>query len=267
MEQSISKAIEQAEAEYLSARVCALEHLSGNPYGAHTRKVGQLRGFLVEATPSPMLNRICGDPTLAPVDFIALLDWFAQYRRRPAIPWILPQGNTKDVRGFGRHKFSKIRGWTHAQLYVRPPRRNVKTTFIEVVDVTADEIELFADIHADAFRTPEATRPANRSSFRQLLSTNRAKGFLARMEGKPAGIGLVYFASNGVAYMGTAATVRAKRGQGIHSAIIARRIAAARAHGSEFVAATAIAHSQSRRNLERSGLSVSHLQTLFNITA
>ena len=76
----------------------------------------------------------------------------------------------------------------------------------------------------------------------------------------------MYLASNGVAYLGTAATRKDARGLGYHGALISHRIEQAKKHGSLVVAATALPSSQSRRNLQRMGLAVSHVQALYRLT-
>jgi len=75
----------------------------------------------------------------------------------------------------------------------------------------------------------------------------------------------LYSASNGIAYLGTAATCKHARGQGLHQALITHRIEQARAMGCQRVAATTLANAQSRRNLQRAGLIVSHAQALYRL--
>jgi GNAT superfamily N-acetyltransferase len=260
------RAIETASAEYLRARVAALLTLKGNPYRAAIREHGPLQGFLVRATPSPMVNRICGDPTEAPGAFSKLVEWFAAHECSPAVPWIV--GNRRPIATvtIGDHALRRLNGWT--QLLLASPIDISRPLSIgaDVEEVTPETIDAFGAIHAEAFHTPPAGRPVNRASFAGILAGDSAKGFIIRIAGEPVAGAIVYFADNGVACLGTAATRRDARGRGFHGALIAARIAAAREHGSQYVAATALANSQSRRNLERFGLTVSHTQTLYRVT-
>jgi GNAT superfamily N-acetyltransferase len=261
------RAIETAAAGYLGARVAALLALKGNPYRAATRAVGPLQGFLVQATPSPMVNRICGDPTEAPDAFTKLLEWFAAHQCTAAIPIVVPNRRPAATIMSGRHELKRLNGWTHLLFAAAIGTPKLPSPAVDVEEVTTETIEAFAAIHAEAFKTPPSGQPVNRASFTGLFEGDSAQGFIARVDGKPAAAAIVYFAKNGVAYLATAATRRDARGRGCHAALISRRIEAARAHGSQFVAATALPNSQSRRNLERLGLTVSHMQTLYRASS
>jgi GNAT superfamily N-acetyltransferase len=256
-------AIETAAAEYLAVRVAAVRGLPGNPYRAELRTHGKLLGFLVGKTSSPMMNRICGEARSAPDALADLVSWFEGRQCVPAVSLIVRKGRTAPVETIGSLHFRRLNGWTHLHLAAPVAELTVRQSTLEVEEVTADTIDSFAAIHAEAFRTEAERQPINRASFAGLIGNEHAKGFLVRLDGKPAAGAIVYFASNGVAYLGTSATRRAARGRGCHSALIGHRIMAARQHGSRFVAATAMPKSQSRRNLERLGLVASHLQALY----
>jgi hypothetical protein len=262
-------AIETASAEYLCARVAALLSVEGNPHHAAMRSQGPLQGFLVQATASPMVNRIVGDLRAVPAALTELLAWFKSHGCMPAIPLIVHNRRPAATEIFGQHKFQRLNGWTHLQFgsaidATLPP---APAPAVEVEEVTAASIDTFATIHAEAFRTPPAGQPVNRASFAGLLAGDSTKGFIARVDGTAVAGAIVYFANNGVAYLATAATRRAARSRGCHSALIVCRIAAARERGCQFVAATATPNSQSRRNLERFGLTTSHMQTLYRATS
>lgn len=258
-----ASAIEAAEAEYLTARVATLMSIKGNPHCAGLRAEGPLQGFLVQATPSPMSNRICGNPEDAPEAFTALLDWFSDHGCDAAIPRVIRSGKPPKTERVGAHELQRTNGWTHVQLAGAIDGLVSLETDVEVEEVTAESVGVFAAIHAEAFHTPASRELVNSASFAGLLSNGCAKGFLAQIDGVPVAGAIVYFAANGVAYLGTAATLRGARSRGCHTALIGCRIAAARKHGSRVVAATAAPNSQSRRNLERFGLAASHVQTLY----
>jgi ribosomal protein S18 acetylase RimI-like enzyme len=210
-----------------------------------------------------MVNRIVGDPREAPEAFTALLEWFAAHRCTAAIPLVVHNRRASATEMVGRNELRRLNGWTHVQLASSIDDTPLPQPAVEVEEVTAASVGSFAAIHAEAFNTPPAGQPVNRASFAGLLSGNSAKGFIVRVDGKPLAGAIVYFTKNGVAYLATAATLREARGRGCHSALIGSRIAAAREHGSRFVSATATPNSQSRRNLERFGLTASHMQTLY----
>ena len=128
------------------------------------------------------------------------------------------------------------------------------------------EVAAFVDIHAAAFRSGGSSNNMTRDMFHGLLEGDQAEAYAVDVDGKPVAIGLVYFANNKIAYLATAATLPAARKKGAHSELIAPRIAAARERGALFVSATALLGSQSRRNLQRAGLHLSHVQTLLTLS-
>ena len=91
------------------------------------------------------------------------------------------------------------------------------------------------------------------------------KIYVIEEAGKVVAGASMFLVGNAVAYLGTAVTQKGLRGRGFHAALIAHRIAQAREQGAVTVAATALANSQSRRNLQRAGLQVSHGQSLYRL--
>ncbi len=255
--------LEAAEAEYLTARVGALSKLSGNPYGTKLKSLRSLHAFLVQSAQGPMMNRICGDCRGSPEAVSELVAWFPDRRCVPAIPLAFQTGRLPPFEQIGVQSLRRLNGWTHAQLTAPISALSVRRSDLKVEDLAAGGVDVFASIHAEAFRTTPERQAVNQACLSQLVSGKQVRGFLVRIDGEPVAGALVYFAANGIAYLGTAATRRKARGRGCHSALIASRIAAAREHGSHFIAATATPNSQSRRNLERLGLATSHVQALY----
>ena len=101
--------------------------------------------------------------------------------------------------------------------------------------------------------------------FERLLKTKNAEAFAVDIDDTPVAIGLIYFSTNKVGYLATAATSISARSQGAHGALIACRIAAARKRNMRKISATALLNSQSGRNLQKAGLKLSHVQTLVKI--
>lgn len=255
--------IEFCEGQYLAARVRALSALAGNPYGASVRELGELSGCKVMATKSPMLNRVCGDAMKSPDHFAALARWFANDGRDVAVPLVSARKPGGEALQVGECRLTKMRGWTHAQMAASVDELKAIKPGVQIDELDVAKLGSFLDIHAAAFHTPPEEREMSLASFVGLYESGRAGFFVAQIDGRVAGAALVYFATNGMAYLGTAATAKAFRGQGCHAALIAARIAAARRFGCHGVAATALMNSQSRRNLERFGLGFSHVQTLY----
>jgi len=108
-------------------------------------------------------------------------------------------------------------------------------------------------------------RPLNSASFAGLATDGRLRLYILKVNGKVLAGASMYLANNGIAYLGTAATQKDARGLGYHGALISHRVDQAKKLGCHWVAATALASSQSRRNLQRAGLTVSHAQALYRL--
>ena len=252
--------LETAEAEYLYARVELICALPGNPHDAAVRRDGPLRSLRVAANASPMNNRICGLHTgreSLPPD---LLDWF-EGTAAPGIPVI---GTPEETAGLAtRFSAEPMPSWTHGQMAALTEDLPVVEPAHPTRQLVSGDIDTFAEVHANAFGPRGKGRELPRDMFRVLVESGRAEAFAVdEDEGQIAGIGLIFYAANSVGYLATAATARPRRGRGIHSALIARRITAARERECRYVAATALPTSQSCANLNRAGLRRSHMQTV-----
>ncbi|WP_310364119.1 GNAT family N-acetyltransferase [Pseudomonas brassicacearum] len=255
--------IEGAEREYLQARVENLARIAGNPYGARVFSNGVFACFQVQATPSPMLNRVYGDISVAPQ---AILDLLAQTTAYSTVTPIIGKISTFEpfVNVVDR-QLERLKGWTHLQLACAIEHVVLTPHAFEIEEVTSQTLPAFADIHASGFRTKLAQRPINQASFAGLHSNESLTIFVIKEAGEVVAGASMYLASNGVAYLGTAVTRNNMRGRGYHRALITHRLNHARECGAEIVAATALPSSQSRRNLQRAGLKVSHAQSLYRL--
>jgi hypothetical protein len=258
--EDVSNLLEDAEAEYLFDRVSALVKMPGNPYGADVFEHSSKRSFLVAKSQSPMNNRICGfdvNSARLPADETTR---FAQAGATVHLPVI---GAPKDVKKRAEDLGTRaLRGWTQGQFYaeLKDLPKNDATDRIRLL--TVEDLDVFVEIHSGAFRYSGTNLEITLDMMRGLLSQGRAEAYAVDEDGAPVAIGLIYFATNQTGYLATAATTRTARKRGAHSALISRRIEAARKNGCKHVSSTALTSSQSCRNLKRAGLSQSHVQSL-----
>jgi GNAT superfamily N-acetyltransferase len=255
--------IEAAEREYLSSRVTNLSLMDGNPYGAKIFLNEKFSCFYVKATSSPMLNRIYGDSVTKPQAILNLLKQSSDYST------VTPLAGPPDTLGqyvhMGEGGLERLRGWTHLQLLCSVKDVVLSRHAFEIEEVTSQTLPEFANIHANGFHTKIDQRELSRASFSAHCSSERMKIYVIRADEEVVAGAVVYFASNGVAYLGTAATSKDARGFGYHGALISHRIEQAKRNGCSWIAATALASSQSRRNLQRAGLAQSHAQALYRL--
>lgn len=253
-------AIEAAEREYLRARVNNLLRLEGNPYGAHVFLNGDLPCFQVAASPSPMLNRIYGDHS---ADFQPTLDLLKQ--NTSVTPLIGSPSTLEPLVVIAGCELERLKGWTHLQLACAIEHTVISPQTFDIEEATPQTLDAFAGIHAGGFHTKPAQRALNQASFSGAAAGDSLKIYVIKEAGEVVAGAVMFLASNGIAYLGTAVTRKADRGRGYHGALIAHRIEQARKLGARAVAATALANSQSRRNLQRAGLKISHAQALYRL--
>lgn len=256
-------AIEAAESEYLCSRVESLSRVSGNPFGACVFFNGAFPCFQVKATPSPMFNRIYGDSTGNPLSLLSLLKESAEYS---TVTPLIGKASTLEQFAFvGEERFERLRGWTHLQLACPIEDAVLTPKLFNIEEATSDSLPEFAAVHASGFHTKPEHRQLSQACFAGLMSNERLKIYVLKADGQVVAGALMYLATNGVAYLGTAATRKNARGLGYHGALISHRIEQAKKHGSLVIAATALPSSQSRRNLQRIGLAASHAQALYRL--
>lgn len=263
MDIGLAHEIEAAERQYLCARVENLLRIEGNPYGARVFSNGDAACFYVQATPSPMFNRIYGDNPGEPQAVLSLLKASAAYST--VTPLIGKAPAMQPYAELAGASLEKLKGWTHLQFACAIDNGVANRHPFEIEEVTPQTLAEFAEVHAGGFRTKPELRELSQASFAGHGPDERMKIYVLKAQGQVVAGALMYLADHGVAYLGTAATRKTARGAGYHGALISHRIEQARAHGCRVVAATALANSQSRRNLQRAGLMPSHAQALYRL--
>ncbi|AZC20553.1 GNAT family N-acetyltransferase [Pseudomonas sp. CMR5c] len=261
MDRSWALAVEHAENQYLRTRVEGLASISGNPYRASVQGDSSCGAFLVAGHPSPMLNRVHGDQERDAGKLAGLLQ--ACNACNPAIALIAASARIAPTLELQGQLLQRLKGWTHGQFLAPVEAIPASPACSDVESVDLSTLESFCVLHREAFNTPGAARPVTQAAFGALLDDARGHLYLIREQGVAVAGAALFIADNGVAYLGTAFTTKAARGQGHHRALIAHRLHQAVALGARSVAATALVNSQSRRNLEHCGLRLSHLQTLY----
>ena len=263
MDVELAHKIEAAESEYLCSRVENLAQVSGNPYGARVFFNAGFPCFQVSASPSPMFNRVYGDITDAPLAVLKRLRESSGYST--VTPLIGKPSALEQYAFVGGARLERLKGWTHLQFACAIEKVVLNRHSFEIEEVISNTLTQFADVHAEGFHTKPEHRLLNQASFAGLTHKGRLKIYVLKIDGEVVAGSSMYFASNGIAYLGTAATRKDARGYGYHGALISHRIEEAKKQRCHWVAATALASSQSRRNLQRAGLTASHAQALYRL--
>jgi ribosomal protein S18 acetylase RimI-like enzyme len=151
----------------------------------------------------------------------------------------------------------------YAVLFGPPESRPID---LDVRRAEAEEAESAGRLLLEGREVPE---PARSRHGRALASAvERACGWLyvARVDGMPAAAAVLSF-SDSVGFLANAATLPAFRGRGCQTALIAARLADARASGCDLVSSGAAFGSQSQRNLERAGLRVAYTKPVLRLSS
>jgi ribosomal protein S18 acetylase RimI-like enzyme len=129
----------------------------------------------------------------------------------------------------------------------------------------ADDPELFADVLLRGHGVPNGARVRDRASVARWAEIEGWRLYLARLDGAPAGAALLAI-DDDLGYLANASTLPEYRRRGVQTALIAARIADARAAGCDLVSSQAEFGSASQRNLERAGLRVAYTKAVWRFS-
>jgi GNAT superfamily N-acetyltransferase len=260
--------VEQADGDYLAARVGALAAMPGNPYGAVVRRVGAARAFLVAGLPNAVFNHVTGLTEADAGQLGELAGWYAGNGRRIRVELTPAQASPALFEALTGHGLAQT-GF-YAGLYAgadtgptaghggqadgAPPAGEVA-----IAEADPDE---FARHYVAGFGFPDRLRAGMQESIRVLAGCPGALFYLARIGSQPAGVGLL-FVADGTGYLATAATLPAARGRGVHAALIRHRISAATAAGCDLIVGHAAAGSVSQHGMERCGLRLAYTKAIW----
>ena len=142
----------------------------------------------------------------------------------------------------------------------------VTAASVDGVEVERDvDPELFSDVLLRGHGVPEGARVRDRASVARWAEIEGWRLYLGRLDGAPSGAALLAI-DDDVGYLANASTLPELRGRGVQSALVAARIADARAAGCEWIASQAAFGSASMRNLQRAGLQVAYTKAVWRFS-
>jgi ribosomal protein S18 acetylase RimI-like enzyme len=124
--------------------------------------------------------------------------------------------------------------------------------------------EVFADVLLRGHGVPDGARGRDRTSVARWAELDTWRLYLARIDGKPAGAGLLSLEDD-IGYLANASTLPEYRRCGVQTALIARRIEDAAAAACDTVCSGAAFGSASQRNLQRAGLQVAYTKAVWRL--
>lgn len=253
----LARRIEHSTAKFVTSQAAALAEVSPTS-GAQAQALDG--GALVSFGPGRYVNRAIGlgFGGTAPAEILGALDTF--YGGRAMAPSLelspladpaLLTALTAD--GYVLERFRNV--------YVHDLSNLAPAGGQEIVPITAETADDRKRILSDD--APRGT-DARRISDEFCDASSRFAGthdFIAVLDGSTAACGSLAV-SDGVGWVGGAATLAAHQGKGLQSALIAFRLRLAHELGCELAAATALADGQSAQNLVRMGFQLLYTQVV-----
>lgn len=232
-------------------------------------------GALIALGPGRYVNRAIGiGATPVPGDQVAVLEAFFLDRgldpmvevsswASPSLIELLGQRNYRPAwfRNVFALTLSPGRSIVEADPAIDPAAATIRDVMIRLVDdelfgAWRDVLAAGNGLSTDAEKAVSDEFAAARYEMPQ------GANFLAFVDGQPAGCGSLEI-TDGVAWVGGAATVEAFRGRGIQAALLRHRLAIAANRDCDLGAASALPTGVSARNLSRHGFTLVHTQGEF----
>jgi ribosomal protein S18 acetylase RimI-like enzyme len=232
-----------------------LEWLAGT--GAELERFGAVIAAVDPSRPElDFVNRVYG---LWPEDTDRVDEIAAFYRRHGVRAWLELAPSER----FGHLAAALARAGAaqigfHTMLHGAPSAGAANEVEIE----RAVDPELFADIILRGHGVPAGARGRDGASVARWAEIDGWRLYLARVEGEPAGAAMLSI-DDDLGYLANASTLPDFRRRGVQTALIAARIADAKAAGCDAVSSQAGFGSPSQRNLERAGLRVAYTKAVW----
>jgi ribosomal protein S18 acetylase RimI-like enzyme len=151
----------------------------------------------------------------------------------------------------------------HVSLIGEPAQTADADGRITIERVTGSpSMEAYLDAYVAGWELLQEDHAQFKTNVRPWLNQPGWSLYVGRANGQPAAAATLYL-HDGVGYLADAATDPAFRGQGFQSALLRRRIHDAGAAGADLVFSGAAPFSASHRNMERAGMRVQFVRSLW----
>jgi GNAT superfamily N-acetyltransferase len=251
----------EAAASYTVARMQVLEAIPGNPIGIAFRRTDNAVALMARHLPSPAFNSVVGLRQGQAAQIEPLVDWYREHGLQARFE--IAAGDDDPALGRELARLGFFPSGCHAALVGEPDLAMAapEDGSVELV-TTADQMEAFLAAYVAGWSIPDAAHDQFKRNVRPWLGQKGWSLYLARAEGRPAATAIL-FLRDGVGYCADSSTDPAFRGRGLHAALLRRRVCDARAAGVDLVCSGADFLSTSHRNMERSGLRLVFLRSIW----
>jgi ribosomal protein S18 acetylase RimI-like enzyme len=250
-----------ADVAYTVSRMQVLERLPGNPIGIAYRTIDdRITALMARHLPSPSFNRVVGlragdEPHIAP-----LAAWYRDdggTARFDMVPGHFDAALGRELARLGFHHSG-----FHAALVCGADAPITTGDVAGEAVTSAAMMEEFLQAYMAGWSLPEKDHTRFKANVRPWLDQPGWSLYLARVDGRPAAAATLYVHDK-TAYLADAATDPACRGRGLHTALLASRIADARNAGADLVFSGATFLSDSYRNMERIGMRLAFMRAIW----
>jgi hypothetical protein len=248
------------ETSYTVSRMQVLESLPGNPVGIAFRPVGGTAvGMMAQHFPNPNFNKIVGLAGGQEGEIAPLIAWFRDSGVKPRFEILPRTADAELCRELVRQGFFASDFHTSLVRDTSPTGKAARSSDVEQV-TTPQVLEEFLDAYCAGWGVPDSEGFKN--NVRPWLDRKGWSLFLARESGKAAATAILYIEDK-VAYLADASCDPAFRRRGLQLALLERRVNEAIAAGVDFICSGAAFQSGSHRNMERSGMRVQFVRSIW----
>jgi GNAT superfamily N-acetyltransferase len=248
------------DVSYTISRMKVLERLPGNPIGIAYRSVNETAVALMARLPA--FSRVVGLRAGQEREIEPLVRWYRQHDIKPTFEMV-PGHYGADL-GKELARLGFYQADFHASLIgdggvaAAPAEGDAA---IERV-TTVETMEGYLDAYVSGWGIPEKDHARFKANVRPWLDQDGWSLYVARANGRPVAAATLYVRDR-VGYLADATTDPAFRGRGLHSGLVRRRIRDAAAAGADLVFSGAAPFSPSHRNMERAGMRVQFMRSLW----
>ncbi|WP_096189337.1 GNAT family N-acetyltransferase [Evansella halocellulosilytica] len=259
----LAQKVERSEIDALHSRLTAVMKRAGNPMGVQIKEFGRATAFTVKHIPGPSFNKVLGLTS----DDTEYIDQIVDYYNEKEIPvrFDIPPANSSQqlLASLSDRRFAQSDFHTSLYRFLHDfQEKEMNTTNIAIRPLRLDEFSLFGDLYVRAFQMPPFLKEPIAENNEVLHHNDHWTFYLAELNGKPAGIG-VLFKYDGVATLAASATVPEFRNNGVHRALIQTRLNEAKQSGCYLAIGQAAYASVSQNNMERAGMKIAYTKAIW----
>jgi ribosomal protein S18 acetylase RimI-like enzyme len=244
---------------YTISRMKVLERLPGNSISINYRWVDETAVALVSRLPS--FSRVVGLRAGHEQHIEGLVCWYREQGIKPTFEMV--PGHYAASLGLELTRLGFFQSGFHASLIGDPATVDLADDQAIIDQVaTADTMEDYLEAYVAGWGIAEKDQAQFKINVRPWLNQAGWSLYVGRLNGQAAAAATL-FVKDGVGYLADATTSPAFRRRGFQSALQRRRISDAAAAGVDTVFSGAAPFSTSHRNMERIGMRVQFVRSLW----